>query len=765
MSFTGSGRLRLARQHPLSIIVLSAVGYFVCGKLGIYLAIPPGYATAVWPSSGVALALALRFGNASYLGTWIGSYLINAGISHAFDHPTAASLLMPGIIGLGAVFQAALGCKLVHHLVAQIWTRIPSVLTLLLLGGPVSCLLAASVGTTTLLLFEQISPELYRPIWSTWWIGDTLGVLTFTPILMVLLFFHDSVALSKRITVVLPLILVFLLVTVAYIFVRDFEEQQRHELVNAKLRQIKYDVEKELATTFEIADTLATYFSISKNRSQNDFRKFTRAFLVQHNSLQALEWVPRVSAQERLRFEQQIRDSGFSNFEIRERDAQGALQLATQRDEYFPVTYIEPLKGNETAHGFDLASNLPRKLLLQQAASTGNATISDPIHLVQLANNGFGYLLVEPVFDQGLQGFILMVFVPETLVRKSSPTAFDPALSLQIADTTDMNSPVSLLNSEPALVAYQADTAMSVLNRTWQLTLSPTLDFLNQVPHWQSYAVLLTGWPFITVLSVLLIMLTGRQLVIEQKVKEQTAALAEASQRAQQASRAKSDFLANMSHELRTPLNSIIGFTHQVLTKKKNQLDPRSEDSLQTVERNARHLLNLINDLLDISKIEAGKFELNFEHFNVLQLCRDVAEPFEQQARDKKLRLKIDVPAELELKADRLRIYQVLLNLVSNALKFTQQGDVSIKARAQTRRTADGIQFEVTDTGAGIAPDQQPLLFNKFVQLNAGKQTGSGTGLGLALAKEIATLHSGDIDLQSELGKGSTFQLWIPTHA
>ncbi len=450
---------------------------------------------------------------------------------------------------------------------------------------------------------------------------------------------------------------------------------------------------------------------------------------------------------------------------------------ALQRSRYFPVTFVYPLHGNEEAVGFDLYSDPSRRHSIDSAIEQRIATVSDPVHLVQLPGKRLAYLLFTPVLKPvdpkanlidpyaRVRGFILLVFVADELVQNANPALAAGNLFFNLHDISGGSGHTPILTQTGGLEAYHQNQFLNLLNRTWELKLTPSLAFLDQVPHWQSYAVLFAGWPFIMVLGVLLIMLVGRQIAVEQEVQEKTSELAAVSERALQASRAKSDFLANMSHELRTPLNSIIGFTHQVLTKKTGQLDARGQDSLQTVERNAKHLLSLINDLLDISKIEAGRFELNIETFEVKKLCEDVMAPFAQQAREKRLALQMEADTGITLSADRLRIFQVLLNLVSNAMKFTQAGSVLIKAIVEMRGQIQGVRFDVQDTGRGIPADQQPLLFNKFVQLEQGKQAGSGTGLGLALAKEIVTLHQGDIRVQSQPGTGSTFSLWIPDAA
>ncbi len=275
-------------MQRFGIIAFSALAYYVCGKLGIFLAIPPGYATAVWPSSGVALAVVIRYGAIAFPGVWLGSYFINLGIANAFQNPSVVSILFPALIALGAVAQAELGRRLVQPFVTQLWSNLRAILYILLLGGPLSCLLAASVGVTTLLLFEQITPNLYGTIWITWWIGDSLGVLAFTPALLVLLVSPATVSPSKRLTVIAPLVIMFLLVTIAYMSVRDFEELQRRERVVSELGEIRLNIEQELENTLEMTRILAAYFANNDAPPLHVFNAIAQEYMAMHPSFRAL---------------------------------------------------------------------------------------------------------------------------------------------------------------------------------------------------------------------------------------------------------------------------------------------------------------------------------------------------------------------------------------------------------------------------------------------------------------------------------------------
>jgi signal transduction histidine kinase len=240
-----------------------------------------------------------------------------------------------------------------------------------------------------------------------------------------------------------------------------------------------------------------------------------------------------------------------------------------------------------------------------------------------------------------------------------------------------------------------------------------------------------------------------------QEIEEKGRQLAEASQH-------KSQFLANMSHELRTPLNAIIGVTEMLredAEAAKQDLEP-----LDRVLGAGRHLLALINDILDLSKIEAGRMELHLESFALAPLIDDAGKTIEPMATKNGNRIVIECPRDFGvIHADQIRFRQALLNLASNANKFTQKGAVTITARSQRLEGRDWITVAVTDTGIGMTPEQMGKLFQEFSQADASTtRKYGGTGLGLVISRRFCQMMGGDITVASKPGKGSTFTIRLP---
>ena len=244
---------------------------------------------------------------------------------------------------------------------------------------------------------------------------------------------------------------------------------------------------------------------------------------------------------------------------------------------------------------------------------------------------------------------------------------------------------------------------------------------------------------------------------LEDRVIERTAQLADATRLAEAASRAKSAFLANMSHEIRTPMNAIIGLSRLMSG---TLADPRQADRIGKIERAGEHLLGIINDILDLSKIESGRLTLERLEFHLPELLDQVRALIGTQAEVRGVHLVLDLcPASEPVVGDPTRLRQALLNLAGNALKFTEHGSVTIRMRQQARRGDRVVmRFEVADTGIGMSPEQAARLFQPFEQGDAStSRRYGGTGLGLAITRHLVTMMDGEIDVTSRLGKGSTF--------
>ncbi|MBU7583802.1 MAG: GAF domain-containing sensor histidine kinase [Nostoc sp. TH1S01] len=266
--------------------------------------------------------------------------------------------------------------------------------------------------------------------------------------------------------------------------------------------------------------------------------------------------------------------------------------------------------------------------------------------------------------------------------------------------------------------------------------------------------------------SELMRSLTQEKQTLEQRVLERTMALRDALLAAEAASRLRNEFLATISHELLTPLTYVIGMSSTLLRWPIGELSQRQRDYLQTIHDSGEHLLEMINDILDLSQIEAGKTVLNINEFSLAKIAENAISALIDKANDQQVNLKLDLqidPRRDRFSADAERIEQILWNLLTNAIKFTPEGgSVTLRIWVEDNTAV----FQVEDTGIGISEEQLPLMFEKFQQLDTPyRRRYEGTGLGLALTKQLVELHRGRIEVESTVGIGSIFTVWIPAQS
>ena len=499
--------------------------------------------------------------------------------------------------------------------------------------------------------------------------------------------------------------------------------------------------------SMEVLYSIASLHMAEGGISRRQFHEFVQQALARQPELQALSWNPVVPAARRAEFEAAAKAEGLTGFQIREKNSAGQFQPAGRRSEYIPVYFIEPLASNMPALGYDLSSDSERLFALDQARDLAEPVATAPIHLAQGPDNQAGLLVLLPVYDGGtpatlaerrekLAGFAVAVFRVNDLVR----TEFDNLQKQGIEACLFDDSPEGELiyGNKPAAIGNQV--GLKVAGRQWVVEFWPTPKFIAAQSHLQSWLVLAGGLAF-TFLTAAYLFGSWRR----------TIEIAAANQ-------AKSDFLASMSHEIRTPLNAILGYTQ--LMQRDVNLPPEQRDNITGINASGRHLLGLINEILDLSKIEAGRMELNPIDFDLTVLANGLAATFRPLCAQKKIgfRLEITGGKHHRVRGDEGKLRQVLINLAGNAVKFTSAGEVSLRMLRQT----DGVwRFEVFDTGLGIPSEEQSEIFKPFHQGSGARHQG-GTGLGLAIAQRQVELLGGKLELKSERGIGSRFFFMIP---
>ena len=541
-------------------IIGLATAYWVAGKLALPLAISPGYATAVWPAAGIALAGILLFGRGLWPGILIGSFWVNAEAALNVANLTTIfiSSLLPIGIGVGATLQALAGAHLIQRYVgfSHPLDNLKSIFKMLILGGPLSCLIAAIVGVTSLRLAGVIQWNGYFLNGWTWWLGDTIGVLLLLPLVLVWSMELRQSKLRTWLTVALPMCFAGLLTVVLFFNVRDGELKRAQLVFERRTHHLTQALVKTLSSYSDVLYSIEGLFRASQEVERSEFAKFVERPLARHPGIQALEWIPRVSANQRAAYEARARQDGFSDFQIKEMDPRGQLMSALPRAEYFPVYYLEPIKGNEKALGFDLASNPARRTAMNRARDAGKAIASSRIRLVQETGHQFGILIFLPIYAKGgvqedaqtrrksLEGFALGVLrigdmvaaalqpfnrqdVECTIYDRTAPVGYH----LLFADNPQLSEAPHLAmedNRGDSYAKILAGSTVDFAGRRWTVQFAPTTAYLAANRPWEAQGVIMGGFLFCGLLGTILLAMVARTAMIERAVVDRTAELSEA---------------------------------------------------------------------------------------------------------------------------------------------------------------------------------------------------------------------------------------------
>ncbi len=405
-----------------------------------------------------------------------------------------------------------------------------------------------------------------------------------------------------------------------------------------------------------------------------------------------------------------------------------------------------------------LASELWVERFLNRLATDFNDGLSQSLSPIEEA-----WQILADGLSQALAGEVIAIALPT-----SEGGQFEIRQTALVASTASSHeaSPVPSLKSGNLITQAQLDDLQTQGGQSaWKIgdPLDP-IGWLIAVPLCPAIEVQSTAALFVQMRSSLVqraisqVMPAVQQARSVQGLQQQCQQLSDRNRELAQTNRLKSEFLANTSHEIRTPLTSILGFTYLLREQRYNFDNARHHEYLKIILSSGQHLLALINDILDLSKIEANQLNLQTEVIDVPHLCQTALKLVQEAANNKGLSLQLEIQPQLPtLIADPLRLKQMLFNLLSNALKFTQRGVVGLTVRVAD----DTLNFAVWDTGQGISPAEQDLLFKPYIQL-ASALPGEGTGLGLALTQKLAELHGGWVTLQSESNQGSRFTIGLP---
>ncbi len=532
----------------LLVTVIVAVLYGALGLLSLGLAQMSGLASPVWPPAGLAFAAALHWGRRALPGIFLGSFGANALWLTRLSEPEPRTLLVAAVIGVGAVLGAGAGAALVQHFVGPV-RRLDTpraVMLALAFGGLLATTIAPTVGVTTQLATGLLSTSQAAFGWLTWWVGDSIGVIVFAPLVLMLLPSQAGYWAGRRWKIAVPSLLIFAILMGAIIQNTAQERIQIADAVEQLGEKAATDLGRNIALHQEVLEGLRSLVDASPDLTAKQFDAYTDPLLERFPNLQALSWNRLVTAADLAAFEARQRaQPGMEKFTVTQRDPEGKPQPVSPRPEYVVVTYIEPIETNRNALGFDINSNPARAVAIETARDTGEPTATSPIDLVQESGKQKGMLALLPVYQAGsepdteaarhttLRGFAVGVYrLGDLLAETFRGKDWDRA-DVKLVDVSDRANPVVIADLPARMPASPdqvsaAPTAttspLDVYGRTWELTVRPTSAAFIENRHGLLAILLLAALAVTLLLEAFLLVLSGMESLARRLISELSSA-------------------------------------------------------------------------------------------------------------------------------------------------------------------------------------------------------------------------------------------------
>jgi PAS domain S-box-containing protein len=522
----GWGQLRTA--------LVVAVSYAVCGKLGLLLALPPGYATAIWAPSGIALAAVLVYGRSAGFGVLVGSFIVNVSVGLGGGH-VARAIAVALAIACGASLQAFIGRALIRRAIGfpHPLNEGPDVLRFSLLGGPLACLTNATVGSSALFVSGAFTLKDYLTNWLTWWAGDVLGVIVVTPIVLSFVARPRAVWRPRRLSVAGPLAAVFAIAVCAYVRASALEQRQLEQEFRERASSLERALSSRIDGCMLTIEQTRDFFNSSTVVEREEFRRFARPALLRLPGLRAIEWVAVVHASERAAYEASLAAEGFAGARIHD---YGDVPTPASRPVMSAVTFIEPLENNVRALGLDIGSEGLRRSALETARDSGNATASDGVTFLHRNGDSLGVLIFAPVYRTGaddstverrreaIRGLVLGAFQTGDLVSAALGAGEARNIAVTIHDALTRR----VLYAEQVSVSratLRFSVPVQAAGRQWSFEFTSTPAYLSTHSPWEAWALLTSALLFGGLLGAFLLVLTGRAAEFERRNYETTELL------------------------------------------------------------------------------------------------------------------------------------------------------------------------------------------------------------------------------------------------
>jgi len=556
-------------QPTLLVIIVMAVAYVVFAKLSYFSTVPPGYASAIWPPAGIALAGVLIYGKRIWPGVWLGSFIVNGLIPELTGSITEQfiTLALTLVISTGATLQALVGVYWLKR-----YAGYPSglkdeksVLLFLLYGGALSATINSTLSVAMLVATGKTPLANALNNWLTWWSGDLFGIIIFTPLALVWLLKDTDAWRQRRLVTTLPMLVMFALTAGAVVYEAKYSNERIRLEFDKQVEELNNALEISLANQVHGLHSVKSFLLASKEVNRDEFRILTQQLLADYPEIQSISWAPLIQSADRDVFEKTIQNQGFPTFQITELDANQQRVRAKERSYYVPVTFIEPYQTNNKVIDFDNASNSGRLATLNLATDSGELALSPRIKLIQ-DQTQYGVLAVIPVYRKNLpqqtlaekrlaiDSYITGALKLKDLLTSALKHSNTIGLSYRLLDssaptdeqllyTSDESFPGPLVIQEKAWFSDQQTLSSRITlpfgGRVWTFEIVPKQDYFATHSSGHTWLVMLIGLMLTSLVALISLIASGRARWLQQLISESTEELKQGHERALELMREK----------------------------------------------------------------------------------------------------------------------------------------------------------------------------------------------------------------------------------